>query len=150
MIKNKKDLKVSSTYDLVFSKKENEEVSLEETNSFPYETLMQVIYIALRTDKGDFKLQPSFGANPKKYLGRPVSRLLVEQIEKDIVKNLMDSKIIDPDLALIVKGVPLNQTIIALQIKIIHPITNSIIYRMNMLASTSDGHVTPLLNGILK
>jgi len=142
---DKNDFQVNYKYDLVIDAGEGE---IAKTNiSSPAHTLAQAIYIALQTSPGEFALRSSFGASPKIFHGKALSRTLITEIENYIKNSLLRSNVIDNGLNVSVKAVPVTIDSVAVQVAIINPKKQESSLNIRMMYSTKDNTISPFYNG---
>ena len=144
----KKDLRVTHNYDLLFTKDELGNYDIARTDMFPSHTFAQVLYLAIKTDKGSFKLEPVFGASPARYTGQPMTPDIFARIENFVSTALVQSQINDDKLSISIKTVPMTRSSIAMRVEVRLPRDpETLVTRIDMLYSTSDNTVYPLFNG---
>jgi hypothetical protein len=110
----KRDYKVSAGWDLVIKKNDgkNDLFLLGENSMDVFE---QTIRLALSTQKGSYKQNPTFGASPKNTTTYMTADGL-ESIKSFIIENLRNSYINPNEYPMEVKVVPLAKTLIAIQV----------------------------------
>lgn len=145
---DKRDLLVNHRYDLVLSRDSNGNMDYARTNtSTPFHTLAQSLYIALQTSPGEFAIRTTFGANPKRFLGLPITSSLFGEIEQHIGVSLKRSRINEDRYPMKIVSVPIKRDLIAIRIEILHPRDpKAVVSKIDMMYSTSDNRVYPIYN----
>lgn len=87
-----KDIKLSSNWDFVLTKKPTGNADLAFTDENNIDTLKQLIRMCLNTAVGSYKTNPTFGASPK---GRKtlVTSTGIGQLKSYIYQNMINSNI---------------------------------------------------------
>lgn len=146
---NKTDLQVNYKYDLVMREDPEGNASIVKTGAVsPAHTLSQSLYVAVQSSLGEFALRSSFGASPKRFHGKPISRALISELQSFVLNSLKRSNINADGFPMQVTAVPISRTAIAMQVKVTHPRnTDTPIAVIRMMYSTTDNSVSPLYNG---
>lgn len=141
---NNKDLMIDHRGDLLIKKTNSNGDLVQTNNASQAHTLAQAIYLAIKTDKGDFKYTPKFGASPQPFVGAPLTAQLVQEVERYVFSNLEKAGLMRSNLIFEVKAAPINRHEIAIRVQVTHPRQPArYITRIDMMYSTADNSVTP-------
>lgn len=113
----KKDLKVTHSWDLVIKTTPNgKDLSLIGGEN-KKEVLEQIIRLALRTKKGNYKSDPNFGASPQ---GRKtyMTKKSVDDLKSFIMQNLRGSGINYNNITVKVDAIPVAKEMLAIHIAV--------------------------------
>lgn len=146
---NTTDLQVNYKYDLVMRRDPQDNAEIVKTGAAsPAHTLGQSLYLVLQTALGEFALRSVFGASPKIFHGKAMTRVLISEIENYVVNAIRRSNVNADGFPVSVKAVPVTRTAIAMEIKVVHPQNaQTPLAVIRMMYNTTDNSVSPLYNG---
>lgn len=136
------DIKNDPNLDIVFSKNNAGYSEIISTKYLgDYGLIAQSIYNALSSNKNEWVNYKNFGVNISKFLGRKVSKALVNEVEKQILINLKTSGLYLDNLSISSKAALVGPDQIVIRIKVTDSLERQPLV-IDMLYSTSDNRLT--------